>query len=318
MSEENINWRAAIFGRAWIVMFFALMVVVSSGLYGLHYAGLPVSGNDWKDPAQVFVYSEVTVFILFCIDKSRILKSETSRAVLLTMARIFHAVAYLFMFSLAIAVLTYLTVMMKRPLIDGLLVMVDSFFLFDWLAVFNWISRQQHLSNLLFTAYNSMAIEGSLVVFFTAIFAPRGHLDEFAFLYAMSLIIVVMVASFFPAEGAFFHYGKLNAPGAIGVSDFRLLRAGLVSHIDIRHLQGLVSMPSFHACMAIMFSYALRSNLVLFSLSLLFNGLVLVSAIYCGGHYLSDLLASSLMMALLIWFTRRLWSFGSDTRRYSF
>jgi membrane-associated phospholipid phosphatase len=69
--------------------------------------------------------------------------------------------------------------------------------------------------------------------------------------------------------------------------------------VDSRHLQGVVTFPSFHAIMALLTAYALHDIRILSPFAWLWSGLVVLSTIPIGGHYAVDLLAGGVVWGIL-------------------
>jgi membrane-associated phospholipid phosphatase len=267
---------------------------------GVSYGFLTINNSHWNELVTIFFTYPVTIFLLQILPKFGLYQGEASRKLLVRTKKLCHTLSFLSMFSISIAVLSYLAVMVDLPLIDPALSRADAFFGFYWPSIFNTINNNRIIASVLYIAYQSIFAQALLAILFIIFFEQKTDIIDFIFIFVVSAFIVLVFSVLFPAEGAFYYYHKVDAPGAFMVSDLPLLRAGLLKNIDIFHLQGLISFPSFHACMAIMFSYALRRNVVIFSFSIPLNILVFISAIYWGGHYLSDLLAAASLMLFLI------------------
>ena len=76
--------------------------------------------------------------------------------------------------------------------------------------------------------------------------------------------------------------------------------------IDFSALDGIISFPSMHAAVAVIVPFALRWNKLLFFPVLLLDGLMLISAVPSGNHYLSDVLAGISVAAFAIPCGRRI------------
>jgi membrane-associated phospholipid phosphatase len=79
-----------------------------------------------------------------------------------------------------------------------------------------------------------------------------------------------------------------------------LLRDGALKVIDITAAQGLVSMPSFHTTLAVLFMYSLRQYRILFRAGIALNAVMILSTPTQGGHYLADVFAGLLLAAATI------------------
>jgi len=212
ITTMNVQWGSTLFSRAWRWMFLALILIVLLDYFAARQLGITLYAKNWNEPVQTIFACELIIFVLFMLPKTGLYQELSTQKIFLRISLFFQAFVYLFVLSLAVAVLIYLSVLLKSPLVDMQLAQFDAFLGFDWLALYNWIGMHESFGRLLLMAYNSMAVQGAIVILVTAGCAPEGQLEEFVFLYLSSIVIVVLVACFFPAEGAFFHYGKATAP----------------------------------------------------------------------------------------------------------
>jgi membrane-associated phospholipid phosphatase len=70
--------------------------------------------------------------------------------------------------------------------------------------------------------------------------------------------------------------------------------------VDISNVQGLVSMPSFHTALAVLFTYWLRKLRPLFYIAIPLNVIMILSTPTEGGHYLADVIAGLFLSVLTI------------------
>jgi membrane-associated phospholipid phosphatase len=90
-------------------------------------------------------------------------------------------------------------------------------------------------------------------------------------------------------------------PGTTGVEPVYLaLRLGSKTIVDFSENVGLITFPSFHAAMAVLFALAAWSHPWLRWPFALLNAIMLVATITHGGHYLVDVLAGC-AIALVAW-----------------
>lgn len=71
------------------------------------------------------------------------------------------------------------------------------------------------------------------------------------------------------------------------------LREGRLESIDLRAIDGIISFPSLHASVAVIVPFTLRWNKLLFWPIVVLDGLMMVSAVPSGNHYLSDVVVES-------------------------
>ena len=66
------------------------------------------------------------------------------------------------------------------------------------------------------------------------------------------------------------------------------------------NVQGLVTFPSFHTSLAIITTYAVRGIKVVATPVAILNGIVIISTLPEGGHYLIDLIAGAVISTIAI------------------
>ncbi|WP_407070729.1 phosphatase PAP2 family protein [Paraburkholderia rhynchosiae] len=70
--------------------------------------------------------------------------------------------------------------------------------------------------------------------------------------------------------------------------------------IDLANAQGVVSLPSFHTALAVLFTYSLRKVPWLRRVAVPLNVIMILSTPTQGGHYLADVIAGLLLFALTL------------------
>lgn len=201
-------------------------------------------------------------------------------------------------FALAMAIFSYLTVATNAPLIDGHLARFDQRLGFDWPGFFTWVKQHAWFDRVLALAYGSMLAQISVAIVYLAFANRLEQLAEFNTVFVVTAVLTVIVSGFFPAEGPFKFYSAVHADVSM-LSHFELLRTGTLRTIDPLTSQGLVSIPSFHTIVALLLAYAMRRTRV-WPVFVLLNVVVIVSTPVCGGHYLVDLIAGALLLAVTI------------------
>jgi len=165
------------------------------------------------------------------------------------------------------------------PLFDGALSAADHALGFDWSAWTAAIERHPAVQHVLDASYNAMLPElVGAVLYLGFCREARSLLTSLI----VAGLITVCVSGLVPAIG--------NLPNAPHVPALLALRAGKV--LD-GFPQGLVSFPSYHAAVAILLTIALRRHAWLFRVACVINGLMVISTLSTGGHYLVDVLAGA-------------------------
>ncbi len=127
------------------------------------------------------------------------------------------------------------------------------------------------------------------------------RVTELSFLFVATIILCAVIGIVFPAYGPFTHL-KMNAAivhalpqgaGTFYMPMMQLYRSGAVRVVDFTRLMGVITFPSFHACMALMVTYAFRGMARYFWPIAAFNLLVGASIVPIGGHYVIDILGGS-------------------------
>jgi Flp pilus assembly pilin Flp len=104
------------------------------------------------------------------------------------------------------------------------------------------------------------------------------------------LLLTIAIAALVPAADAYLYHQAAHPAlvDELPISDHLGLRDGTLREIDLRHLQGLVTFPSFHVILAALFVYALRGIGWACPAAFVFNVAVVVSTLPAGGHYMID------------------------------
>ncbi|EON13740.1 phosphatase PAP2 family protein [Pandoraea sp. SD6-2] len=210
----------------------------------------------------------------------------------------------LIVFTHAAAALDYAVVATGAPLVDQVLTTLDGRLGFDWTAWHATVRGSRMLSLVLPLAYDSGMPQIALVVLLLSFTGRFAELRQFANAMTGACLATIAISGLIPAAGAFVHFG--GSPGELAtLSHFAPLRAHTLTVVDLSALQGLISMPSFHAVMAVLLAYAVRRCRAAFAVLAPLNALVLLSTLSEGGHYLVDVLAGIALAIVAIKLTRR-------------
>lgn len=209
--------------------------------------------------------------------------------------------ALLLAFQAAAATLSYLVVSTDAPLVDASLAAWDRALGFDWLALQAWLQAHAATRMLLLAAYHSGLLQLVFVVLFLALTGRREHLEEFMLLFIGATLLTIVVSGFFPAAGTWKFYALAGSSVDLSsLSHFEPLRDGRLRDIAWDQMQGLISIPSLHAAMAVLLLYAVRATRFVRAIFIALDVAMLVSTPVDGGHYLVDVLAGVLVAAVLI------------------
>lgn len=215
-----------------------------------------------------------------------------------------RSAALLIAFQAAGATLSYLVISTNATLIDVPLAQWDRALGFDWLALHAWLQAHPHVRATLHLAYYSGLLQLVCVVLFLGFSARAARLDEFMQLFIIATLLVIVVSGPFPAAGAWKQYAIGEPFDLSSLSHFELLRSGRMHEIPLGQMQGLISIPSLHAAMAVLLVYAMRGTL-LFPVFVILNAAMLASTPIDGGHYFVDVIAGLMLAFGLIALNRK-------------
>jgi hypothetical protein len=190
-------------------------------------------------------------------------------------------------FSAAGCVLTYLCAACALPLQDAALTGIDHAIGFDWLVWRNIVLASPALHWALFIAYVSLMPEIVFsVLFFPAIgLSKRGI--ELLLLAVLTLLPTALISALCPALGPFAAFG---GDEATYLPHLLALRAAGPWAFNLISMQGIITMPSYHAVLALLFTYAYRGTGPIGWGIAGLNGFMLLSIPPIGGHYLVDMI----------------------------
>lgn len=222
---------------------------------------------------------------------------------------IVNSVLFLFILTNLSAVFGYLLTSMAFPVQDANLSALDRFIGFDWLAWLGWMNENPVIGKTLTAAYHSSLAQVLILIFLLSLLNQTYRLTQFLRGYAISIICVHIFAGFLPATGAYIYYqpppelfSNLNPEAGIWhYVHFTGLRDGSMRVLNLSQIEGLVTFPSFHTCLAILTTYAFRDNRLLFIVFAVLNAMVIVATLSEGGHHLIDLFGGACVAAFAIW-----------------
>jgi hypothetical protein len=221
--------------------------------------------------------------------------------------------AQLMLVSFLITPLTYVAASLGMPLQDANLAALDRALGIDWVAYFNFMMQWPALLPPLALGY---AMIGWPVFGIPVVLGWTGRyrrLQQFTLAFALALVVTTAISALVPALGA---YGELSikldpavfTSGAYESSmrEMALIHNGTLRQLDIFHLVGIVTFPSFHACAAVLYLWAFWAVRWMRPIALLSNGAMLLATPIGGAHYIVDLFAGVAVAVLAIAAAKRL------------
>lgn len=200
---------------------------------------------------------------------------------------------------------------LRAGLIDPVLARTDAALGIDVRVLTAWLADCGWLITLLTVAYQSSVP----LVFVTVLGLSLMRRHEEAWRYSLHIaaagLACALCSVFVPAIGAVATLGisaetlsRLSLAGDYHLPVFRAFYEGGARMIDVAHLEGVVTFPSFHTTMALATAQAWATNRWLRASSAIWTGIVLISTIPIGGHYLIDVLAGAALFAVIACLSR--------------
>lgn len=213
------------------------------------------------------------------------------------------AVAVFFWSAAAAATISLVGLRYKFPLIDDGLAKADRLIGIDLQSIIPWFADHPRLTELLAVAYCSSFVQVAALFVLLAVTKRFDKLWQLVFVFALTIVASTTFSVFWPAKGAFVYFDHpvaiLNAlpehAGIYHLAKFEYFRNAAAPELSLSNLQGVVTFPSFHTCLALMTIFATIGMRWLFGITLIWNVLVLVSTIPIGGHYVIDLICGALL-----------------------
>ena len=204
----------------------------------------------------------------------------------------------------ALQVLSYLCCATSWPLVDSKLVQLDRMIGFDWLHWFRAVQSHPVVLPVLRWIYGSVALQD---VYFLALFGAlcnHTRLREMFWVIFVACLVTFAISIFVPAFGPFetFRLGDLGGY----LAEMKRVRHGGELHFDLGKLIGVISFPSFHTSLAIVFAYMFRRTGPIGVVMAGVNLLMLPTIPFIGGHYLVDMFAGAAVAGVSI-ATIRFW-----------
>jgi hypothetical protein len=211
------------------------------------------------------------------------------------------------------AVLSYLTVTLRAPLVDQELVALDRSMGLDWLATARWLGAHPGVNFVLEVAYDSLIVQiVGLILLLPGIgMAHRSH--ELLWSFILTSLICILVSAAWPAGGAFVQY-QTNVTTPY-VQHFIGIRDGTMKVLDLQQVQGIIQFPSFHVALAMILTYAVRGIRYLFPALLTINVLVVLATPVIGGHHFADVFAGGILTAITLFLMHRSDRFRKEVER---
>jgi hypothetical protein len=207
--------------------------------------------------------------------------------------------AQIVLITVVMTPLTYVAASTNLPMQDASLLAIDRKLGLDWAAYVGFVDNHPALAALL--NYGYTMIRWPIFAIPVVLAATRRYrrIEEFIFAFGMALVATTIISALVPANGVYAQVGLDPAslkhinpqPYLDQVRDLPPTREGVLRHLALLGLGGIVTFPSFHAASAALYTWALWAVRGLRPIVIVVNGVMLAATPLNGGHYFIDLIA---------------------------
>lgn len=253
----------------WIVM----LVMAGGDTFGLMATGLSLEG-------KTFYWSAFAAVGLLGVSALYVRRDHRISALA-------HMAAIILVFTGVASVASYLSVVWHQPLIDDGLIAADHAICLNWPAIYGVVAAHRGLHIALIVAYYTLIPQMVILLVLLNFLGRIGRAWELIWMFIISCIGCLVVSAIWPAVGAFAHFHvELTKPY---IHAFASLRDGTMKIIGHERIEGLITFPSLHAALAIIYAYAARGIRFVFPTLAILNTLVFIATPIVGGHHFADL-----------------------------
>jgi PAP2 superfamily len=220
------------------------------------------------------------------------------------------ATGFILAFAATTGVLTYPAAAIGAPTHDGMFMAFERMIGIDWPALVNAMTRIALLNTVLALAYLSSLPQIAITILVLGFADRHDRLAAYLSLLVVTLMCTVVLSALVPLYGPIASYGLGEDVGARIVfdaksflSDFQALHQGRFTSFDLAKMGGIVTFPSFHCVLAVLTAWALAPVRRIGVAAIILNGVVVVSSVPEGGHYIADIPAGLALgfLAIAIW-----------------
>ncbi|MBS0528598.1 MAG: phosphatase PAP2 family protein [Proteobacteria bacterium] len=213
--------------------------------------------------------------------------------------------AQMISFAAVTAPLSYIAATSGFPLQDAAVDQWDRHLGFDWVGMLTIVAAHPWLQTLFHIVYASFAVQTITTVLGLGFAGQLVRLRAFICAFIATTLLTIAVSAVIPAAGPWlFHVPDPSiANGFLPASStswpvFLGLRNGTLHTLYGLRSEGIITFPSLHAGLAVLFTAALWRLRGLRWPALLLNALMIAATPLCGSHYVVDVIAGSALAAV--------------------
>src|SRR5699024_3462755 len=177
------------------------------------------------------------------------------------------------------------------PLVDAWLARADAILGAPVPAIVSWVQAWPLLNDLSVLVYETFWPQIVVVMLVLGLWLEDFRsLWECVFHLQVTAAITVLISTVTPALGAYAWYGFTSSIDQTDVlRTIHGLRDGSLHQVVLPYVDGIISVPSFHAVVAIVIAFSLRRHPRWFWPFVVLDTLMLLSTLTTGAHYVVDL-----------------------------
>jgi membrane-associated phospholipid phosphatase len=216
--------------------------------------------------------------------------------------------AQLAAFAAVGAPLSYIAASAELPLWDDSLVVWDRDLGFDWMAWLAAMNAHPTLHLAFRFAYLSFTLQATITILALAFTNHLTRLRTFILGFMLATFVTIAISALMPAQGVWgqLHLAANNYPNidpatqSTHLAVFHGLRDGSFRTLMALGSEGIITFPSLHAALGLLFMVAVWPVPYLRWAMIALNVLMIAATPIDGGHYFSDVVAG-LAIAVLCW-----------------
>jgi membrane-associated phospholipid phosphatase len=222
--------------------------------------------------------------------------------------------AQLVAFTAACACLSYAVASAGGALWDETLFVWDQALGLNWRSYLSFIDSRPLLGTAFTFSYQSILFQ---MIFAVTALGFTGRLlacREFNLALVLAGVASVLISALVPAMAMFVHLGltshdfsNLNPAAAfVHVDHLEALRNGTFPELSLNAAEGIITFPSYHAALAVIFARAFWQIPWARLPGLLLNLSMIAATPIDGGHYFVDVIAGIIVAIVSIYIARRI------------
>jgi membrane-associated phospholipid phosphatase len=275
----------------WTTIAIIAAAVAASCMFGSFHI-------DWVS----FRPAAIAVSLLCIAGRFYLIVRKDSRA-----ASALICTAQLAAFAAVGAPLSYIAASAALPLWDETFLAWDSRLGLDWMALLAAMNNHPAFHWVLAAAYLSFGVQSVVVALALAGTGRILRLRVYMLSFILAVLVTIAVSTVMPAQGVWGYMG-LSAENyamppvtrELHLAIFHGLREGTFRDLVAQGAQGIITFPSLHTAVAILFAIAMWPVKYLRWVAMLVNVTMTAATPVDGGHYFTDVIAGA-ALATLCW-----------------